>query len=140
MNKNETTAEGQSAKPDWSAYSILIVEDDFFNFKLLEGWAKMMNANVIQADSGQKAVDICLNNDDVHIVLMDLQLPGMNGYEAMRIIKKTRPDLPVLIVTANAVEEEKLKSEEAGCNGFVTKPIDIRKLTTTVNELLSRVK
>ena len=138
MNNNETTSEDKVNKPDWSGYSILIVEDDFFNFKLLEGWAEMMNANVIRAEGGQEAVDICHKNDDVHIVLMDLHLPGMNGYEATRIIKKTRPDLPVIVVTANAIEEEKIKSEEAGCDGFITKPINIKQLTTTVSKLLPR--
>lgn len=138
MNNNETTSEDKVNKPDWSGYSILIVEDDFFNFKLLEGWVEMMNANVIRAEGGQEAVDICFKNNDVSIVLMDLQLPGMNGYEATRIIKKTRPDLPVIVVTANAIEEEKIKSEEAGCDGFITKPINIKQLTTTVSKLLPR--
>ena len=138
MNNNISTDNENINNPDWSGYSILIVEDDFFNFKLLEGWVEKMYANVIRAENGQEAVDICLKNDDVNIVLMDLQLPGINGYDATRIIKQTRPDLPVIVVTANAIEEEKIKSEEAGCDGFITKPIDIKNLTSTVNELLPR--
>ena len=138
INNNISTDNDNINNPDWSGYCILIVEDDFFNFKLLEGWVEKMNANVIRAENGQEAVDICLKNDDVSIVLMDLQLPGMNGYDATRIIKQTRPDLPVIVVTANTIEEEKMKSVEAGCDGFITKPIDKNKLTATVNELLPR--
>jgi two-component system cell cycle response regulator DivK len=99
---------------------------------------EMLNAKVMRAGGGQEAVDICLTNEDVHIVLMDLHLPGMDGYQATRIIKKARPDLPVIVVTANAIEEEKIKSEEAGCDGFITKPINIKQLTTTVSQLLPR--
>ena len=125
MKNNISTDKENINNPDWSGYSILIVEDDFFNYKLLEGWVEKMYANVIRAENGQEAVDICLKNDDVSIVLVDLQLPGINGYDATRIIKQTKPDLPVIVVTANAIEEEKIKSEEAGCDGFFTNPFDI---------------
>ena len=138
MNNNITTDKNKSNYPDWSGYSFLIVEDDFFNFKLLEGWVEIMHAKVIRAKDGQEAIDICLKNEDVSIVLMDLQLPGISGYDATRIIKQTRPDLPVIVVTANAIEQEKIKSEEAGCDRFITKPIEIEKLTEAVSDLLPR--
>jgi CheY-like chemotaxis protein len=136
MNNNLTTAENMDHSIDWSGFRILVVEDDFFNYKFLEGWVGMMKAEVIRAESGQEAVDLCLGNDDIHIVLMDVQLPGMNGYDATRIIKQSRPDLPVIVVTANAIEEERIKSEEAGCDAFITKPIDIKRLTKIINDLL----
>ena len=92
---------------------------------------------VATAHDGAEAVDLVAEHQP-DIVLMDLQLPGINGYDATRVIKKTRPDLPVILVTANAIEKEKMKSEEAGCDGFITKPIDINQLATTVSKLLSR--
>jgi len=138
MNNKNSPTEEKVDKPDWTGFSILIVEDDFYNFKLLEGWAGMMKANVIRAEGGQEAVDICLKNNDVNIVLMDIQLPGMNGYDATRLIKEARQDLPVIAVTANPFEDEKEHAEEAGCDGFITKPIDIKQLKTTLYKFLPR--
>jgi CheY-like chemotaxis protein len=136
MNIDPTSGEIHDQLPNWSGIHILVVEDDFFNYKFLEGWMGMMNASVIRAEGGQEAVDLCKLRKDVSIVLMDVQLPGMNGYDATRLIKKCRPELPVIMVTANAINEEKIKSEEAGCDGFITKPIDIKKLTSIIGDLL----
>jgi CheY-like chemotaxis protein len=123
-------------KPDWSGYTILVVEDDYFNFKFLEGWMNRMHADIIRAESGKEAVAMCLERNDIHVVLMDLQLPEMNGCEAMKMIKQHKPDLPVIIVSANAVYEEQRRSEEAGCDGFITKPIDLKQLMITLNKFL----
>jgi two-component system cell cycle response regulator DivK len=138
MGNNNFTTDNITNRPDWSGYSILIVEDDFFSFKLLEGWAFKLKVNVLRAENGQQAVDMCLEHEDVDIVLMDLQLPGMDGYDATRIIKQRRPDLPIILVTANAIEDERKKSEEAGCDEFITKPIDIKQLTKIIGKFLSR--
>jgi len=136
MNKSTTNGGDTGNKPDWSAYCILIVEDDFFNYKLLEGWVEMMHAQFVRAENGQEAVDICQENQDISIVLMDVQLPGLNGYDATRKIKQSRPNLPVIAVTANAIEEEEIKSKEAGCDNFIAKPVDIKVLTKIVGSLL----
>ena len=135
-----TASENIDRPRDWSGHLILIVEDDFFNYKFLEGLAGMMKAEVIRAENGKEAVDICLEHQDISIVLMDIQLPGLDGYDATRIIKESRPDLPVIAVTANAIPEEKTKSEEAGCDRFITKPIDIFEIKAMVGDLLARLK
>lgn len=136
MNNNSKTTEKSLRSYDWSGHCILVVEDDFYNYKFLEGWVGMMKAEAIWAESGPEAIELCKERKDISVVIMDVQLPRMNGYDATRFIKECRPDLPVIAATASDLEEERIKSEEAGCDGFIEKPIDIKKLTKIVEELL----
>ena len=69
---------------------------------------------------------------------MDIRMPLMNGYEATALIKKIRPDLPVIVQTAFTSKEEKQRAEKAGCDGFITKPINKNNLLELIKELLNR--
>ena len=113
---------------NWSDKNILVAEDDFFSYKFLEGFLKQTKANVLHAEDGQKAVNICSDQQNIDVVLMDVQMPEMNGLDATKNIKKFRPELPIIAQTANAIAEEKQKCFEAGFDDFVTKPINISEL------------
>jgi PAS domain S-box-containing protein len=119
---------------DWKDRNILIAEDDKFSFKFLEGFLKQTNVNVLHAENGKLAVDICLENKEIDLVLMDIQMPEMNGYEATNLIKQNRKQLPVIAQTANAIIEEREKCFEAGCDDFVTKPVNIHELYSKIDK------
>ena len=105
---------------------ILIVEDEEVNFLFLEILLKKSNTtkfNIIHVKNGQEAVDICNNNQNIDLVLMDLKMPIMNGYDATTQIKKNHPNLPIIAQTAYSTKEEKEKATIAGCDDFISKPI-----------------
>jgi len=83
-----------------------------------------------------QAIEICQNNTSVNLVLMDIQLPGLNGYEATAKIKAIRPELPIIAQTAFAMTEEKDACFAAGCDGYIAKPIRADLLLPVINELL----
>lgn len=102
---------------------ILLVEDDLANFSLQEKIIRKAGCNVIPASNGQEAVDQIDKNSSISAVIMDLKMPIMDGYEATRRIKKLRPDLPVIAVTAFAMTGDEQKALEAGCDQYLSKPI-----------------
>jgi PAS domain S-box-containing protein len=122
----------------WSGKVFLIAEDDFFSYKFLEGFLRQTNAEILHADDGQKAVDICNKNDHIDVILMDVQMPEMNGMDATRNIKKFRKEIPIIAQTANAIAEERQKCFEAGFDDFVTKPINITELFMKIDHWLSK--
>jgi PAS domain S-box-containing protein len=131
-SEKRSRAEQDQKKPkadyNWHDKVFLIAEDDTFSYKLLEGFLKKTNAEILHAEDGKQAVEICKKNDAIDLILMDVQMPDMNGIEATKLIKEFRKNLPVIAQTANAIAEEKQKCYEAGCNDFVTKPINISEL------------
>ncbi len=133
--ENEETKKPKS-NYNWHDKKILIAEDDFFSFKFLEGFLKQTKATILHADDGKKAVEICTENNDIDIILMDVQMPEMNGMDATRAIKKTKKTLPIIAQTANAISEEKQKCFEAGFDDFVTKPINISELFMKIDHWL----
>jgi len=125
---------------NWDKINMLIVEDDHHSFSFLKETLKKTNANIIHAKNAEVAIDICKSNLDVDIVLMDIQLPRMNGYEATREIKKFRKSIPIIAQTAFAMAGDKEKSILAGCDDYISKPININKLLPKINQFLSRNK
>jgi CheY-like chemotaxis protein len=110
--------------PNWKNKTILIVEDNYQGFVLLKNYLLHTQAKLIHVSNGVEAVDICKNNSDIDMVLMDIQLPEMNGYEATAIIKKHRNELPVIAETAYAMTEDSLEAKNAGFDDYLTKPIE----------------
>lgn len=125
-------------KYDWSGKKILIAEDDKFSYKFLEGFLRQTNVKVIHAQNGVEAVDICKKNDEIDLVLMDIQMPEMNGYEATSLIKNFRNGLPVIAQTANAILEERDKCLDAGCDDFITKPVNVKELYSKIDKYLKQ--
>ena len=109
-------------------FKILVVEDIESNFKLLVEFFDKTKATIIHAKNGQEAINICTSSNDIDLVLMDLRMPVVDGYEATRKIKKLIPDIPIIAQTAFALENEKQKALEVGCVDIVSKPINKNKL------------
>ncbi|HMB16437.1 MAG TPA: hybrid sensor histidine kinase/response regulator [Pelovirga sp.] len=93
--------------------------------------------NVLQAEDGFDALKF-LNQDDVDIVLTDVNMPNIDGLEFLRIIRQERPDLPVILMTGYSDKELILNALKAGADDFITKPISILQLSTTVEKVLER--
>lgn len=116
--------------------TILVAEDVISNFNMIQIMLQKADVTLLYAEDGQQAVQLCRDHNQIDLVLMDIQMPEMNGYEATREIRKFRPDLPIVALTAYAFEEDKLRVLKAGCNDFLTKPIDKTGLFTKLSEFL----
>lgn len=113
----------QRLKYKWYDKRILIVEDIKVNHMLIDRILRKTRAEVLWAMDGQKAVEMVKENDDIDMILMDIRLPVMNGYDATREIRKIRSDVPIIAQTAYVMEDEKHKVLEVGCNDLITKPL-----------------
>jgi CheY-like chemotaxis protein len=113
---------------DFSNKVVLVVEDNQISFKLMDAVLKRVKTNVVHASNGKRAIDACASEAHFDLVLMDLQMPEVDGLEATKRIKQIRPDLPVVATTANTNYENALACKDAGCDGFLTKPLQFRKL------------
>ena len=125
---------------NWEEICLLVVEDNYVSFKLMEISLRNTGVQIIHADNGQTAIDMVKEHPEINIVLMDIQLPVLNGYDATIAIKKLRPNLPVIAQTANAMDDDRLKCLNAGCNDYITKPIILEKLYNVINDYVIREK
>jgi PAS domain S-box-containing protein len=121
---------------NWEGKLFLVAEDDKFSYKFLEGFLKQTKAEVLRASDGREAVEMCRTNPAIDLVLMDIQMPEMNGLTATELIKKFNPKVPIIAQTANAINEERLRCMEAGCDDFITKPVNINELYDKINRWL----
>jgi signal transduction histidine kinase/ligand-binding sensor domain-containing protein/ActR/RegA family two-component response regulator len=130
--------ESQPVSADLTGKTILVAEDIEENFELLQLMLFKLNPTLIHAKNGLQAVETCKRNSAIDLVLMDIRMPVMDGYEATREIRKIKPDLPVIAITAHAFTEEKARCIQAGCNQYITKPIDKEKLISYLNKFLTQ--
>jgi len=118
--------------------TILIAEDEETNFLLLERFLSKLNFNIIRAKHGLEAIEFCKSNPQIDIVLMDMKMPGLDGYEATKQIRDFRPDLPVIAQSAYTSEKDIEKAKACGCSDFVTKPFTREIILTKINEYLKK--
>lgn len=109
--------------PDLTNKNILIVEDNLSSHEFFLIVLRKTKVTIISAYDGMDAIKMVKENPQVDLVLMDLKMPLLNGYDATRQIKKIRPNLPVIAQTAYALSGDKEKALQAGCEDFITKPI-----------------
>ena len=102
---------------------ILIAEDDEVSEKLLEMIVEKFSKKIYVAKTGFEVLDVCHNNLDLDLVLMDIKMPEMDGYEASRQIRLFNKDLIIVAQTAYALDGDREKAMEAGCNDYISKPI-----------------
>ena len=120
----------------WSKKTILIAEDEEVNYTFLVEALSNSNVNIIWAQDGKQAIEICKNTPNIDLILMDIKMPEVDGYEATRMIKSFRPNIPIIAQTAYAMAGEKEKSLKAQCDDFITKPIRVKTLITIVSKYL----
>lgn len=121
--------------------SILIAEDQISNFKYLKEFIISEighSCNILHAKNGQEAVDLCNSNEFINIVLMDLKMPVMDGFDATRLILKTKPNLPIIAQTAYYHENDKEMALTAGCKEIITKPANVQTLKSVIFKYLTK--
>ena len=118
--------------------TVLIVEDDAMSTLLLTRNLKSADIIILTAINGEKAVEQVRQHPEIDLVLMDIKMPVMNGFDATRLIKEQRPGLPIIVQSAFTSKEDKIKATEAGADSFITKPINKTELLQLVAKLLKR--
>lgn len=117
---------------------ILVAEDDNINFLLIENILKSYNFKIIRAKDGVEAVEFCKTNKEIDLVLMDIKMPNLDGYEAFTEIRKINPTIPIIAQTSYSFEEELDKIKKLGFNNFISKPIQKQKLLELIKVYLNR--
>ena len=117
---------------------ILIVDDDMRNMFALSKILRDNGMEILKSDSGQSAIEIFKSDNQIDLVLMDIMMPEMNGFEAMSIIRKLKngANVPIITLTAKAMKEDEEKCLQAGANGYLTKPLVIAELLDMMCEKL----
>jgi CheY-like chemotaxis protein len=117
---------------------ILIAEDVETNFKYLQIiLSRNHDVRILWAKTGLEAVDLCRKNHDINIVLMDIQLPEMNGFDATRLIKSEFKNLPIIAQTAYATMADLNAITDAGCDDVLVKPLNKSELLRKIAERIS---
>jgi len=116
---------------------IIIAEDDESSSQLISIVARKLGGEIINVQNGTEAVRACLENPEIDLILMDIQMPEMNGYEATRQIRQFNTDVIIIAQTAYALSGDKEKALEAGCNDYISKPIRRDELMTLIQKYFS---
>ncbi len=117
-----------------------MAEDEEINFLFIETLLEPTGVRIIHAWNGQQAIDEIKKNPDIDLILMDIKMPIVDGYEATRTIKKLHPKLPIIAQTAYALGDDKHLCFEAGCDEYLSKPIRKSKLYSLLTDLLSNAQ
>jgi CheY-like chemotaxis protein len=138
INRKEIKQENKvlTKMKNYADKTILIAEDEQSNFDFLKILLTRMNIRVLWAKDGLEAVSICETDPSIDLVLMDIKMPLLNGYEATKLIKKKRPELPIVAQTAYAMSSDRMEAETAGCDGYLSKPIKISQITEMLETYL----
>jgi len=124
---------------NWLGKTILLVEDEEVNFLYIKELLEDTGVTLLHSGTGEEAIEICKTFVPIDVVLMDMRLPGISGYDAndaTREIKKIRNTLPIVAQTAYAMENERKDCIDAGCNFYITKPFDQDLLFDVLNNYL----
>lgn len=123
--------------PNKQKIKILIVEDEYTNMFFLRSAFKGQNVELVTAGNGQEAVSLFEQSAGFDLVLMDLKLPLMNGFQAAEKIKKIQPDIPIIAVTAYALRGDKEKAFAAGCDDYIAKPFLKTELINVISKYVN---
>lgn len=121
---------------DWTGKTILVADDMHTNFVLLEAIMKKTNVRLIWAKNGREAVEMCLDHEFIDLVLMDIEMPEMNGIQATREIKKFRKRIPIIVQTAFEAYYDENEILQAGCSQIISKPLLSDFIINTVAKYL----
>lgn len=122
------------------AKKILLADDDMRNVFALSKILKERGMQVVKAENGKEALEILKTHPDIHLVLMDIMMPEMDGYEAIKMIRLEEKyrSLPIIALTAKAMKDDKQKCILAGANDYIAKPVDVDRLLSLMRVWLSK--
>ncbi len=114
--------------------TILIAEDIDSNFQLVRYFLSGTNSDIIRAANGKEAVEKCLSNKSINLILMDIKMPEMDGYTAVKLIREANMTIPIIAQTAYVDDSD--KAIESGCTGFISKPFDKKSLLQVIQQFI----
>jgi hypothetical protein len=128
--KRRMIEQGQKNESVLAGRKVLVVDDDVRNIFAITSALEAVQMEVIYAESGTEALDVLDRRPDIEVVLMDVMMPGMDGFEATRRIRAMDRfrKLPIISVTAKAMKGDREKCLEAGASDYITKPVDMDQL------------
>ena len=135
---NSIDKSNEIVNPEISGLKVLVAEDDETNGMLISVIVKELKLVLLEATTGIEAVDLCRANPDIDLILMDIQMPDLNGYEATRQIRQFNQDVIIIAQTAFGLAGDKEKSIKAGCNDYISKPFNKSKLLTVIGKYLKK--
>ena len=120
---------------------ILVIEDNQMNMMLVRDLLQLEGFNVLEATDAETGIQLAREHSP-DLILMDIQLPGMDGLQAARIIGRdpALKDIPVVALTSYAMKGDETMAKEAGCAGYIIKPLDTRSFSQTVSGFIKRDK
>lgn len=121
---------------DWSKKTILIAEDTEMNYLFLVEALKHTHVSILRAKDGEEAIEVFNNNDHIDLILMDINMPKLDGFETTKQIKQMRKDIPIIAQTALSMEDARERSEEVGCDDFILKPIKLKLFLSKLDSYL----
>lgn len=124
---------------DWSNFHILIADDDTINYELLRIILSKTKVRTSKAINGKEAIDLIESDDSIDLMLLDIQMPIMNGYEAIKHIRKLKPNMPVIAQTAVSLEYGSDTGHAEMFDDFISKPIDVKSLISKVSHYLAKL-
>jgi CheY-like chemotaxis protein/anti-sigma regulatory factor (Ser/Thr protein kinase) len=125
---------GVTVEPEASKLKVLIADDDEISRILMSTIVKNHSAVILKAVTGKEAIDICRDNPDIDLILMDIQMPDLSGYEASRQIRKFNKDVIIIAQTGFALNGDREKVIKAGCNDYISKPFNKVKLLAVIKK------
>jgi PAS domain S-box-containing protein len=135
IEKKEEPKKEEALKYNWHDKKILVVEDDDLNYAFLEAVISQTNATIIRAENGHEALSKCKETTP-DIILLDIRLPEMDGFEFTRQLRKSGITIPVIAQTAYAMSGDKHKCLDAGCNDYIAKPLKKNELLKKMSNFL----
>jgi len=126
-------------KQDFSKnLTILIAEDEEFNYLFIEELLINLNVKILHAKNGKEVVEICKTNNDISLILMDIKMPVMDGHAAAMKIREFKPEIPIIAQSAYALEHEIVKYSGEAFNDYITKPIEENEFMSMVMKYLNK--
>lgn len=116
--------------------TIIVAEDTASNFQLIKAYLKKTDINILWAQNGEEVIDLLSKEKNVDLILMDIQMPVMDGINAIEAIRKGGNQIPIIVQTAFALSSEVEKSHIAGCNDYIAKPIRKEELLNKIFNFL----
>lgn len=135
--KTKLVSESKSFVEDWANRTFLVAEDEDNNYRFIKAALKKTGVNLVRAKDGQEAVAVFeAKHNSIDLVLMDIQMPVMNGYEATQKIKIIDKNVPIIAQTAFAMTGGKVRCFDAGCDGYISKPYKAKDIIATISKYL----